>query len=205
MTNRVTVLLSVLIALQMAIGQPAPGGTGGAAEQPTTLERVRKSSGGCALGGGGPRYTPARGSDVVGACMWGYGREARHFRINQDDRTVFIGIGQSEFMHQLWPSYRVQPELRRIVSSNAAALDKLDQFDRKVAGGERICCITAPLYFLGIVPIVYGLVKNNKPALYGGIAISGVSLALSWGGRLSATASFKLLDEAIDAYNSGGR
>jgi len=199
----VTILLGALMAVQMVVGQPASGYAGGSPAQPATLERVKKSSGGCAFGGGGPRYTPVRGSDVVGACLWGYGREARYFRKNHDDATVFIGIGGSEMMHQLWPTYRVRPELRQIMSSNPAALDKLDKFDQRMAGGERMCCITTPIFFLGFVPLIYGLAADNKPALYGGIAVSGVSLALSWGGRLSATASFHLLDEAVDAYNSG--
>ncbi|MEO0115213.1 MAG: hypothetical protein ABIK93_07020 [candidate division WOR-3 bacterium] len=167
----------------------------------TKVERVKKSVGGCILGGGGPRYIPVRGSSPIGACLFGYGREAIYFRLNGDDAQVITGLGRSEIIQSLLPSYRVRPELRNIFSSNPRALAKLEDFDRRVAAGENMCCIAVPIYYLGLVPLVYGAIRNNKPILYSSIAVCGVSLTISWIGRFSATAAFNLLDEAIDIYN----
>jgi len=118
------------------------------------IERVRWS--GLSLGGWrifGNWATVPEGQVAL------FGNNSPYFRLNEDNKTVFRGLGrESSLAQRIFPTLRSQRKLQEIVSGNEMARQSLIKYDTQVATGENINVVSGGLNFGGKVGITAGFV-----------------------------------------------
>ena len=88
-----------------------------------------------------------------------FGSNSPYFRINDNDKTVFRGLGrESSLAQRIFPTLRSQRKLQKIVSGNEMARQSLIKYDTQVAAGEKINMVSGGLNFGGKVGVTAGFV-----------------------------------------------
>lgn len=153
-----------------------------------------------------------------------FGSNSPYFRLNEDDRTVFRGLGrENSFAQRIFPSLHSRHTLREILSGNEMARQSLMKYDTQVATGEKINIASGGLSFGGKVGITAGFIMmflgfgdteaieaGETPSITkAGYTVEVIGLAM-WvigelgeiAGELVTKQAFSHLYDSMEYYNS---
>lgn len=135
--------------------------------------------------------------------------EGKHFRFNQDNGTVFQGLGHDvAIMEWFWPGYQVRPQLRQTLAKVPASHDYLKQYEEQIGPAATIGGVGNGLWLAGalatVASVFVGPMENiaSSPLLWGGLgaAVLGQVMARAVSPMMFLPA-IDNLDKAIDTYN----
>lgn len=150
-----------------------------------------------------------------------FGAVSCYFRFNNDDKTVFRGLGrESGFAQKIFPTLYSRRNLRDTLNSNDLAARSLEKFDAQVATGEKINMVSTGLTVSGKVAMVTGVVMmfaslgkesdfgETPPMLKNGYVVASAGIA-TWAigkvgqlaGAIVTKQSFSHLGDAMRHYN----
>lgn len=150
-----------------------------------------------------------------------FGAVSPCFRLNNDDKTVFRGLGrESGFAQKIFPTLHSRQNLRDILNSNDLSSRSLAKFDAQVASGEKINMVSTGLTAGGDIAMVAGVVMmfaslgketefgETPPMLKNGYVIASAGIAMWAIGKIGQLAgaivtkqSFSHLGDAMRNYN----
>lgn len=152
-----------------------------------------------------------------------FGSASPYFRLNENDKTVFRGLGRENILYQsVMPTLKSRENLRDIIASKEKSINSLDKYDLQIKKGESIhswssafsfggkaaMYIGVPLMFIGISQSLGEIEEETHPLMNIGynVAIVGV---FSWGigeigkiiSEIIMEKSFSHLNDAVDYFN----
>ena len=208
-------LFVVIIGFVLVINSTALANEVYVPDKITKMERVRWS--GLSLSGwrifGSWAETPEEPSL--------FGAVSPYFRLNDDDKSVFRGLGrESGFAQKIFPTLHSRQNLRDVLNSNDLSSRSLAKFDTQVASGEKINMISTGLTAGGNAAIVAGVVMmfaslgkesefgETPPMLKNGYVVASAGIAMWTIGKVGQLAgaivtkqSFAHLSDAMRNYN----
>ena len=149
-----------------------------------------------------------RGGTFLGLYTGSY---TQYFRLNQDNDTVFRGLGKEDnFMQFLFPTARTRKNVRNIMSSNEKALSLLDTFDQQLGEGETIYMAGKASSLVGEVMFYSGLffgtatgnTKLLKNLALPGLTVFIVGTIVEIIGIIVEQKAFAFLDDAVERFNN---
>lgn len=135
--------------------------------------------------------------------------EGKHFRFNQDNATVFQGLGHDVgIMEWFWPGYQVRPQLRQTLTKVPATNDYLKQYEEQIGPAATVGGVGNGLWLAGalatVASVFVGPMENiaSSPLLWGGLgaAVLGQIMVRAVSPMMFLPA-IDNLDKAIDTYN----
>lgn len=140
-----------------------------------------------------------------------------YFRLNENDKTVFRGLGrESAFMQWLFPTHHSREKLRDIIVANDKAYSLLEKFDSQLGKGETLYMIgnflshaSQPVVAYGTASMLVGALQKNEAQFDQGytlVNVGVVMLFLGATGQMIGTyleqKSFAYLDDAVEYFNT---
>lgn len=150
-----------------------------------------------------------------------FGAVSPYFRLNDDDKTVFRGLGrESGFTQKIFPTLHSRQGLRDILNSNDLANRSLVKFDAQVVTGEKVNMVSTGIVAGGKIAFVTGIVMmfaslgeetelgETPPMLKNGYVVASAGVSMWFVGRIGQLAgaivtrqSFSHLGDAMRNYN----
>jgi len=149
-----------------------------------------------------------KGTSFLGLYL---GSNTPHFRLNEENKTIFRGLGrESGFMQLLFPTSHTRRNIRDFIITNDDAFGCLQTFDKQIGTGEKIYMVSKASSLIGEAMfysgLFFGAVTSNID-LMKKISIPGLSLFIvgtvgRFIGIMVEEKAFVFLDDAVEKYNT---
>lgn len=138
-----------------------------------------------------------------------FGAASPMFRLNDDDKTVFRGLGRESGVAQwILPTLHSRQNLRSILYTEELTSRSLVKFDSQIATGEKIHMISTGAVVSGKIALLTGIVmalSGNENAVNiwkVGAVLWGAGKFGQLGGTIVTKQAFAHLNDATRAYNN---
>lgn len=140
------------------------------------------------------------------ATLLGLGYFSPYFRLNDDNQTIFRGLGREDTFAQIFfPSWRSRKKLRDILSVDEEARESLKKFDKVLGTGAAVYTGGSILSLGGTIAMIFGapgLFSDDTSLFLAGFIVWIIGESGEIIGRVMQREAFEYLDEAIDHFNA---